>query len=178
MDFNFWTVKFWSDIGYSLGSGRYLVRKLVSLADIKNTHIIVELWAWEWPVTQKILSEKSPDTRFIVIENDHESFLRLQEKFGDSCEIYEMSAAHLRTILEDNSVDVVISTLPLGSISQEGVLHILQSAQSVLKVGWKFIQYQYALQNLKDVKKYFTVDCIFLEPRNFWPAFIYKTHKK
>ncbi|MBX9808935.1 hypothetical protein K2X92_00915, partial [Candidatus Gracilibacteria bacterium] len=117
MDFNFWTVKFWSDIGYSLGSGKYLVRKLVSIADIKNAHIIVELGAGEGPVTQKILLEKLPETRFIVIENDHESFLKLQEKFGDACEIYEMSAAHLDNILGKNTVDLVMSTLPLGSIS-------------------------------------------------------------
>ena len=68
-------------------------------------------------MTRQLILEKKPETRLIVIENNHESYLRLCEKFGDSCEIYELSAAHLENILPVNSVDLVISTLPLGSIS-------------------------------------------------------------
>lgn len=178
MNLKFWTLHFWKDLGYSLGSGPFLVKKLVKIADIKNAQIIIELGAGRWPVTREILKHKNPQTRLILIENNHESFLYLQSEFGQFAEVYEMSAAHLHSLLELNSVDIVISTLPLWSISHPGVAHILDSIRQVLRSGWRYIQYQYALQNLKDVKKYFTVDRIFFEPFNIWPAFIYKTHKK
>lgn len=71
----------------------------------------------------------------MVIENDHNKFLELSRKFSDQCEVYEMSAAHIDNVLDKNSVDVIISTLPLGSISHPGVGHILSAAEQVLKKG-------------------------------------------
>jgi phospholipid N-methyltransferase len=178
MNLRFWTIQFWRETGYWLGSSKYLVRKLIAVADIQDATLIVELGAGEWQVTEYLLSKKSPQTKLIVIENDHERFLILESKYGNLCEIHEMSAAHLNTIIEKNSVDIIISTLPLGSISHPWVGHILSAASSILKHWWKFIQFQYALQNLIDVKKHFEVDRIYFEIRNLWPAFIYKTHKK
>jgi len=178
MNLRFWSVDFWKEIGYSLSSSPYLVRRLVSLADISDASVILELGAGEWQVTEYILSEKPKNSRLVVIENDHNKFLELSRKFWDQCEVYEMSAAHIDNVLEKNSVDVIISTLPLGSISHPGVGHILSAAEQVLKKGWKFIQYQYVMANKKDVKKYFHIDHIYWEPRNIGPTFIYEAHKK
>ena len=178
MNLRFWTVQFWRDTGYGLGSSPFLVRRIVSIADIQDAHTIVELGAGEWQVTDYLLKRKSQDTRLVVIENDHQRFLTLQSKYGHLCEIHEMSAAHINTILENESVDIIISTLPLGSISHPGVDHILMASKSALIPWGRFIQFQYALQNLRDVKKYFTLDRIYFELFNIWPAFIYKTHKK
>lgn len=178
MNFRFWSVSFWKEVGYGLGSSPYLVRRLVTLADLSDAHIIVELGAGEWQVTGHILEKKAKDARFIVIENDHEKFLELSWKYGEQCEVYEMSAAHIDTILDSGMADVIISTLPLGSISHPGVGHILEAAQWVLKKWWKFIQYQYVMANKKDVKKYFHIDHIYWEPRNIGPTFIYEAHKK
>lgn len=178
MNIRFWTIQFWRETGYGLGSSKYLVRKIIAVADIQDAKIIVELGAGEWQVTDSLLQKKSTGTRLIIIENDHERYLTLQSKYGNLCEVHEISAAHLDTILKKNSVDIVISTLPLGSISHPWVGHILSAVELILKQWGKFVQFQYALQNLSDVKKHFVVDRIYFELRNFWPAFIYKTHKK
>jgi phospholipid N-methyltransferase len=42
----------------------------------------------------------------------------------------------------------------------------------------RFLQYQYALQNLGDVRRYFDISHISFELLNFWPAFIYLARKK
>ncbi|NRH20468.1 methyltransferase [Candidatus Gracilibacteria bacterium] len=178
MNLRFWSVAFWKEAGYNLSSSPYLVRRLVSLADISDAHIIVELGAGEGQVTGHILEKKSKNTRLIVIENDHNKFLELSQKYGEQCEIHEISAAHIDSIVDKNSVDVIISTLPLGSISHPGVGHILAAAEGILKKGGKFIQYQYVMANKKDVKKYFHIDHIYWEPRNIGPTFIYEAHKK
>ena len=97
MNLRFWTVQFWKETGYGLGSSQFLVRKIVSIADIQDASIIVELGGWEWQVTKYLLEKKSPQTKLIVIENDHEKFLMLSEKYGHLCEVHEMSAAHSAT---------------------------------------------------------------------------------
>ncbi len=178
MNYKLWTRKFWSDIGYWLWSWSYLIRRLVSYADISEAKTIIELGAWFWQVTEHIIAKKWANTRLIVVENDHNRFVELSQKYWDKCEIYEMSATLVGSIIETESIDIIISTLPLGSISALWVEHILTAAAGVLKKEGRFIQYQYALQNLKDVKKYFIVDNIYFEPRNIWPAFIYSAHKK
>lgn len=81
------------------------------------------------------MEKKAKDARLIVIENDHEKFVELSRKYGDQCEVYEMSAAHIDRVLDPAMADVIISTLPLGSISHPGVGHILEAAQGVLKKG-------------------------------------------
>ncbi|MBC7498522.1 hypothetical protein H7170_02650 [Candidatus Gracilibacteria bacterium] len=178
MNFIFWTRKFWSDIGYGLGSSRFLVARVVSLADIESANTIVELGAGYGPVTDYLIRHKSPNTKLIVIENNAKCIIELRRKYGQYCDIHEISAAHIGQILPLGSVDIIISTLPLGSISPEGVDHILRATEVSLRTGGRFIQYQYALQNLRDVRRYFDVTHIAFELRNFWPAFIYQANKK
>ncbi len=178
MDLKFWTRKYWSDIWYWLGSSPYLVRRLVSLADISGADTIVELGAGYGQVTEYLIQYKSKNTKLIVVEDDPERVVELKRKYGQYCEVHEVSAAHINEIVDLNSIDIIISTLPLGSISDEWVDHILRSSQSVLVTGGRFVQYQYALQNLGDVRRYFDVTRIVYELRNFWPAFIYQANKK
>lgn len=178
MNIKLLTRKFWSDIGYWLRSWPYLIRRLISLVDISEARTIVELGAWFGYVTEHILAKKWKNTRLIVIENNHDRFVELSLKYWDMCEVHEMSATLIGSIIDPETVDIVISTLPLGSISPLWVDHILSAAANVLKNQGRFIQYQYLLQNIKDIKKYFIIDNIYFEPRNIFPAFIYKARKK
>lgn len=178
MNLQFWTLDFWKEIGYSLHSSSYLSRRLISIAEIENAWLILELWAGSWQVTEHILKQKSEHTKLISIENNHDAYTQLSQKYGKLCELHEISAAHIAEIIAPNSVDIIISTLPLWSISQEWVDAILKSALSCLKPGWVFVQYQYWMYNRRDIKRYFTIDQTYWEPRNIGPAFIYRAHKK
>lgn len=178
MNHRFWTRKYWSDIGYWLGSWPYLVRRLVSLAEISGANTIVELGAGYGQVTEYLIQCKSKNTKLIVVENDPVRVVELRRKYGPYCEVHEVSAAHINEIVGLNSIDIVISTLPLGSISDEWVDHILDSVHSVLRQWGRFMQFQYALQNVRAVRRYFDIARIAYEPRNFWPAFIYQANKK
>ena len=119
MNLKFWTRTFWSDIGYGLGSGPYLVRRIVSLADISGADTIIELGAGYGQVTEYLIKNKSQNTKLIVIENDPDSVAELRRKYGSDCEIHAISAAHIGEFVVPGSADIIISTLPLGSISPE-----------------------------------------------------------
>lgn len=47
MNFRFWSVAFWKNIGYALGSSPYLARRMISIASIQDARLIVELGAGE-----------------------------------------------------------------------------------------------------------------------------------
>lgn len=119
MNLRFWTRTFWSDIGYGLGSGPILVRHIISLADISSAQTIVELGAGYGQVTRQLIAHKSPTARLIVIENDPERVIELRNKYGQYCDIHAISAAHIGEFISPGSADLIISTLPLGSISPE-----------------------------------------------------------
>ena len=119
MNLRFWTRKFWSDIGYGLGSSRWLARRLIAIAEIQGADTIVELGAGYGALTRYLIEYKSPGTRLIIVENDTKCIMTLRRKYGQYCDIHEISAAHIGQILPVGSVDIVISTLPLGSISLE-----------------------------------------------------------
>jgi phospholipid N-methyltransferase len=151
---------------------------MVNLAYLDEARVIIELGAGDGRVTRAILARMHPDARLIVLEMDPKKGKILQEEFSSQCEVHTMSAAHLDQIIGHGEVDVVISTLPLGSISLEGVHAILQSIQSALHSWGRYIQHQYVMPNLREVKQYFVMDHIKWEPRNFYPTYIYVTHKK
>ena len=178
MNLRCWTRKFWSDIGYSLGSSRWLARRVIAMAEIQGAGTIVELGAGYGALTRYLIQYKSPETKLIIVENDAKCIIQLRREYGQYCDIHEISAAHIGQILPVGSVDIVVSTLPLGSISPEWVDHILRAAEASLRIWGRFVQYQYALQNISDVRRYFDVTRIVYELRNFWPAFIYVSHKK
>ena len=178
MNLRFWTLDFYKELGYGLGSSEYLAKRLVTLAHLDREDLIVELGAWEWQVTRHIIQAKWAQTRFISIENDPERSKLLQKEFKEWCELHEMSAAHIDNIVAEWSADIVISTLPLGSISDEGVESILKAIKKILKPGGTYIQYQYWMYNRWDIKRHFTIEKTYWEPRNIVPTFIYVAKKQ
>lgn len=177
MNLKFWTIDFYKKIGYSLTSSRYLAKRLVDISPLLDDTIIIELGAWEWQVTPYILAAKGENTRLISIELDTQKAEHLREKFWNRCEVTTMSAAHIGELVAPGSVDTIISTLPLWSISPEWVEHILRAIHEALKPGWIYIQYQYWMYNRRDISRHFTIEHTYWEPRNSVPAFIYLAKK-
>jgi phospholipid N-methyltransferase len=74
-------------------------------------------------------------------------------------------------------LDVIISTLPLGSMSPHHAREILASASKALKKWGIYIQYQYFATNKDDIEEYFDDISHDWEAINFPPAFIYVCRK-
>ncbi len=172
-------LEFWKWLWYALPSSYFLAKRIVASSYLRDQTTIVELWWGSWVVTAEILSCISAGATLHVFENDENQVAILKDRFAEhpQIHIYSDSAAHIDKYFSPGSVDVVISTLPLGSILKEGVHHILQSAQTVLKSGGQYIQYQFWMANRRDVKAYFHIENTKLELRNYGPAFIYQARK-
>ena len=166
-------------IGFGLGSSKWLARSLVRYSGIRENKnsTILELWAWYGIVTREILKYKEYIASATIIEFEKERAESLEELTEWNIEIIHGDAREIDKFLEHGSIDIVISTLPLWSFDQETVEQILTQIQSVLKKWGTYIQYQYWMANKKDIKKYFLLEKIRFELRNFTPAWIYVTKR-
>lgn len=99
MNLRFWTRKFWSDIGYGLGSSRWLARRMIDIAEIHGAGTIVELGAGYGALTKYLIQYKSPGTKLVIVENDAKCIVELRSQYGQYCDIHEFSAAHIGEIL-------------------------------------------------------------------------------
>lgn len=172
--------KFFQKTGFSLWSWRYLVHRLIRVSWIENQEDIkiLELGAGSGIVTREIQKTLKKGSNLTVFEIQDEMIRELRKLEKDNTRIIQASVENIHEYCTPNSIDVIISTLPLWSMDKEMVDHVLDEISQVLKKDGVYIQYQYALQNLQQIRTRFTLEKLQYEPRNFWPAFIYIAHKK
>jgi phosphatidylethanolamine/phosphatidyl-N-methylethanolamine N-methyltransferase len=170
---------FWKWLWYALPSSHFLAKKIVSVAQFWDERTIVELGGWGGVVTSEIIPHLSEGAMLHVFENDDSQVEVLKNRFKKYPQviIHSESAAHIDKYFSPGSVDIIISTLPLGSISPEWVQHILKASANVLKDSGQYVQYQFWMANRWDVKSFFHIEKTHLELRNYGPAFIYAARK-
>ena len=168
-------VDFFKKIGFGMGSSPFLARRLVKVAGVKQWKnlTLLELGGGSWIVTRAILRAMDENSTLTTIEQGGELAQKLHN-IGDSrLRVIHDSAENITTHLGAQSVDIIISTLPLGSLDKSCVETILSASEKVLKKDAPYVQYQYWMANKKDIKRHFTLERIFFEPLNITPAFIY-----
>lgn len=160
-------------------SSRYLYNKMTRDIDFSNDIHIVEFWPWNWVFSDKLLKQMWKNSKISIFEIDANfcNYLRNKYKHESRVKIYEISACQTKNFFEENSIDYVISSLPLSFIEKNKVLDILEKTKLILKPNWKFIQYQYFLKNKKEIKKVFNNIKYNFTFLNFPPAFIYTCKK-
>lgn len=173
-------LQFFKNLGYRLGSSPYLARALVRASGLAwQEHLtILELWAGWGNVTREILKNLSKNSHLTAFEIDEVRFTSLKKYEQSNVQLIRANVQRIEDYCENGTADIIISTLPLGGFEDELLEDSLRQIQNVLKPGGIYIQYQYAFQNLKDVKRYFSLKSLRFELRNFWPAVIYITEKQ
>ncbi len=152
---------------------------MVSLAEIKDGYHVLELWFWKWNITRKIISNTVHEIRISALEINKDAYEEVlgTVKEADNITLYNTGAENIVSLFGKESIDVIISSLPLGSLSHEQNTEILAAIHTVLKPGSKYIQYQYWQKNKEDIRNTFHFDHTYYDIRNIPPVFIYVTHK-
>jgi len=166
-------------IGSVSRSSVFLYQKMVSKIDFRHDLNIVEFGPWDGVFTDKIIAEMSPASRLTIYELDEDFGNMLQKKYVNDTrvKVYIENAAHARKHFESESLDCIISSLPLAFIPKSCVGDILDTSRHLLKPQWKFVQYQYFLQNKKQIHSYFPKTDYSFTLFNIPPAFVYICHK-
>lgn len=164
-------------VGSIIPSSTKLINSMLKYIDFSQDLLIVEFGAWTGNFTKKMLKKSTPNSRILVFEIQEE-FIKELNKIRDSrITIIHDWAENIWKYLAWEKADVIISWLPFGSLPKQLTKKILKEWYCNLKLNWIYIQFQYFLQNKKDIWNTFWNHSISWQPINFPPAFIYKCEK-
>ncbi len=161
-------------------SSKFLIRNLIAPIDFAAARYIVELGPGNGCVTRSLLRHMHPDCVLICLELDNEFVVKLSALGDSRLRVYNACATSIPQILEElqvDCVDYIVSSLPLALIDDEVVHDILVQAKANLRLGGRFLQYQYSLANYADMKPVFSSVKLDFTIRNLPPAFVYECVK-
>jgi phospholipid N-methyltransferase len=140
--------------------------------------IIVELWWWSGVMTRAILEKKHDGSTLTCCEIEKDRYEWLKQYHNSHTKIVHMDAQACLESFQDESIDIIVSTLPLWSMNPVHAREIIEAISKWIKKDGLFLQYQYFATNKEDIEKYFTIVKTDWEPINFPPAFIYICKKR
>ena len=146
--------------------------------DFKKNQNIIELGPGTGIFTKEIIKKMSPKSNLISIELNKSFYKQLSHKFKGNSQFTPVlgSADNISNIIKEqniNSVDVIISSLPLAVIPLRIKAGIFREVKKVLKEDGSFIQFQYSLNAKEILNKRFSSVNITFTPVNIPPAFVY-----
>jgi len=136
-----------AQVGAVFPSSVFLARKIAQVAHaVDCSGYIVELGAGLGAVTAQLLESGIPSERLIVLERSSLMANQLRSQFPN-LRVIEGDAACLSEYLKDylGHIKVVVSSLPLRSLSDVERGDIFSGLQLLLSEQGTFIQYTYAL---------------------------------
>lgn len=173
--------KNWRRTGSVTPSSRFLIEKMLEPIDFSRARTIVELGAADGCITRAILARMRPDARLMVLEVNR-AFAPILGKIRDprATFLWE-SAEKLPALLKHagcTTIDVIVSSLPLGGLPRSMQKTILRNVHTVLAPHSRFIQYQYSLLSYRLLKKTFARVSLAFTMLNIPPAVVYVCEKK
>ncbi|MEO0627273.1 MAG: methyltransferase domain-containing protein [Bacteroidota bacterium] len=163
----------WRSTGAIASSSPALVKRLVAPISDDRPLKVVELGPGDGCVTQAILERLHPDSELIAFEINHKFIERLREIEDARLRLIPQGAERLAEFIEPESIDYVVSSLPLSIIPKGVKAEIIQQSMEALKPQGHYLQFQYALQDYKLLKYYFNSVKVSFTAANLPPAFIY-----
>jgi phospholipid N-methyltransferase len=169
------SIRDFKTIGSVTPSSRFLVHALVAPVERTKAKCIVELGAGEGCVT-RVLQNKVGDDCLILSFELHETLLKPSVHYKKNVKLVHDDAENIDEHLKRHgveSVDYVISSLPLAQIPDEKIERILKNVTGRLAPHGLYVQYQYSLLSRKILKKHFREVRVRFVPLNIFPAFVY-----
>jgi phospholipid N-methyltransferase len=163
-------------------SSRFLADRMLKGIDFKSANLIVELGPGNGAITKHLLQKINPNTTLICFEINENFYNELQKINHPQLIVLKVSAENVKKEIQKLSfseADYIVSSLPLSIIPKEVSMSILDKSHEILKQNGKYIQFQYSLNYLKNLKKVFGKKNVSVqfEAINIPPAFVYQCTK-
>jgi phospholipid N-methyltransferase len=176
--------QFWKNkkmVGSVTPSSRFLTKKIIKNIDFKNSNVFVVLGPGNGVFTKEIIKKMNKNAVLLIFELNDIFYNDLKNRIDDKrVHLIHDSAEKINEYLKKcnvDSVDTVISSLPIAVLPDKVRKKILVSVKRSLNNNGKFIQFQYSLQAKESLKKLYSKIKISFTPFNFPPAFIYTCYK-
>lgn len=159
------------------GSSDHVIRRLTNNVNPDKPQVIVEFGAGTGNITAAILKRLHPQSKFYCFEIEADFVKDLRKITDKRFQLVEHSALDVSKFIAANSVDVIISTLPMSFFSAEDRSRLLHDCNAILKPEGIFSQFMYKFKR-GDFQRAFAAvkaKCTFL---NFPPGFLYFCSKR
>ena len=133
------------EVGSIIPSSRFLERRVVRVADVRQARTLVELGPGTGGTTRAILRAMAGPAKLLAIEINTR-FARLLRRIPDPrLAVHEGSAAEIAQALAAHGLppaDAILSGIPFSTMTREIGLEILRSVHESLVPGGVFVAYQ------------------------------------
>lgn len=169
-------------VGAVSPSSKYLCKLMLKNIDFSGRKVFAEYGPGTGVFTKEILKKMSDESILFVFEL-HDAFYRKLEKEykeNDNVILINDSAENISKHLEQHNIetiDAVISSLPLANFDKRLATNILKRSYGVLKKNGVYTQFQYSLNQRRNLKGIFSSVKIDFTPKNIPPAFVYTCRK-
>lgn len=165
-------------VGSVTPSSRFLMQKMMKRIKWEQVRTIAELGAGTGVFTRAIHQLSHPDTQVIVFEHDSEMRASVEAEFPMLH--HRRDALELTSVVQElglPNLDCIISGLPLTLFPREVRDQLMDEVVNALKPGGIYIQFQYSLYLLPELRRRFSQVEVDFVPLNAPPAFVYACHK-
>ncbi|OGI26059.1 MAG: hypothetical protein A3J76_05560 [Candidatus Moranbacteria bacterium RBG_13_45_13] len=164
-------------VGSVAASSPFLAKKITKKIDLTSAKCVVELGSGTGAITKEILGGLPQDCVLLCFEVEPIFAKKLAKKISDPrVKIICDSAENIDVYLKQfgfSKADCIISGLPLASLPRKTSRGILQNIYTYLESGGQYIQFQYSLMSLRQIKYLFSSVAVSFVLFNFPPAFVY-----
>lgn len=132
-------------VGSVIPSSRFLERRIVDRARVRDASVVVELGPGTGGTTRALLRSMGPESVLLSIEINPD-FVALLEAIPDPrLMVHAGSAEHLDDALAQRGLEpptAVVSGIPFSTMPRTVALRVLEAVRSSLAPGGRFVAYQ------------------------------------
>ncbi len=132
-------------VGSIIPSSRFLERRVVRSARVREAELVVELGPGTGGITRALLRAMSGSARLLAVEINAKFASVLRRWHDPRLVVHEGDARRLAEALACHALpapDVVLSGIPFSTMRRPVGLSILQAVHDVLAPGGRFVAYQ------------------------------------
>jgi phospholipid N-methyltransferase len=165
------------EVGSIIPSSRFLERRLIRCAGIREADVVVELGPGTGGTTRALLRAMRPDATLLAIEINRR-FVELLGRMGDArLHVHHGSAEELPAALERHELprpDVIVSGIPFSTMTRPIGSAVLHAVYDALGPGGRFVAYQ-VRDRVKELgRPVFGRAAVQFEPLNVPPMRVYR----
>lgn len=170
-------IKHPSKIGAVAPSSRYLAKKMVEDVRFHECDCIIEYGPGTGVFTEEIVLSKKEDTILLVIEQNEQFYKVLKERYSNKKNVYVIhgDASDVLKYMKSHEIpqaDYIISGLPFTSLPAGVSKKIFHATQKAIGSQGRFITFQYTLLKKKIFQRWFHIEHMAFELKNFPPAYV------
>jgi len=162
--------------GSIVQSSPVLAEKMLERIDFRRAKCLVEFGGGGGIITKKILRKMRPDAVLLCFEIEPALAGKLKSINDPRLVVINDCAEKIDVYLKNHGfqkADCIVSGLPLASLPPRTSRSILKNIYAHLATGGQYIQFQYTLATLRQIRYLFSSVAVSFVFLNFPPAFVY-----